>query len=98
MTSSRCTWDTVRAVRERVSVRLAVKVGPHFTAFAHMASRLAHAGALVLFNRFYQPDFDLERLEVAPHLVPSSPHEALERANYVRVLQSWRPDPTRLQD
>ena len=62
--------DLVRAVREAVSVPLAVKVGPYFDATANTAVELQRAGAdgLVLFNRFYQPDIDLETLEVAATL------------------------------
>lgn len=60
----------VRDVRARVQIPLAVKLSPFFTALPNMARRLVEAGAngLVLFNRFYQPDFDLERLEVVPHV------------------------------
>jgi dihydroorotate dehydrogenase (fumarate) len=67
----------VRAVRAAVSVPVAVKLAPYFSAFGHMATRLVAAGAdgLVLFNRFYQPDFDLESLEASPSLELSSPVE-----------------------
>jgi dihydroorotate dehydrogenase (fumarate) len=66
--------DIVRQVRENVTIPLAVKVGPYFSSFANMAMRLARAGAdaLVIFNRFYQPDFDLEALEVVPNLTLST--------------------------
>lgn len=62
--------DIVRSVRAAVDIPLAVKLGPFYTAFGEMAQRLAAAGAdgLVLFNRFYQPEFDLEKLEVVPTL------------------------------
>ncbi|MEX0599287.1 MAG: dihydroorotate dehydrogenase-like protein, partial [Rhodothermales bacterium] len=62
--------SVVRTVRESISIPLAVKLGPYFTSMANVAKRMAEYGAngLVLFNRFYQPDFDLEALEVAPHL------------------------------
>ena len=64
--------EIVRAVRESVKVPLAVKIGPSFSAPAAFARRLAEAGAdaLVLFNRFYQPDFDLTQLGVRPNLRP----------------------------
>jgi dihydroorotate dehydrogenase (fumarate) len=80
--------DTVRDVREIVTIPVAVKVGPYFSAFAHMASRFAHAGAdaLVLFNRFYQPDFDLEALEVVPHLVLSDSHELRLPLRWIAIL------------
>jgi dihydroorotate dehydrogenase (fumarate) len=76
--------DVIREVRENIQIQLAVKVGPYFTSMAHMAGRLAAAGAdaLVLFNRFYQPDFDLENLEVVPHLV-------LSRSNELRLPLRW---------
>ena len=76
--------DLVASVDGAVSIPLAVKVGPYFSAMAHMARRLAGAGAdgLVLFNRFYQPDIDLESLEVAPNLVLSTSTE-------VRLVLRW---------
>ena len=69
--------DTVAAVRKEVTIPLAVKVGPFFSAMGNMARRLKDAGAdgLVLFNRFYQPDFDLDQLEVVPHLILSTSAE-----------------------
>src|SRR3954452_25169775 len=62
--------DIVGTVKSAVSIPVAVKLGPYFSNMAHMARRLDQAGAdaLVLFNRFYQPDIDLETLEVKPHL------------------------------
>jgi dihydroorotate dehydrogenase (fumarate) len=61
---------TVAAVREAVGVPIAVKVSPYYSAFRSFASRLAFAGAdaIVCFNRFYQPDLDLEALAVTPTL------------------------------
>ena len=63
--------DILSAVRTRVTIPVAVKVSPFFSNFANMAKRLDKAGAdaLVLFNRFYQPDIDLETLEVAPNVL-----------------------------
>lgn len=80
--------DVVRQVRENISIPLAVKVGPYFSNFSNMAVRLVHAGAsgLVLFNRFYQPDFDLEALEVTPHLVLSRADELRLPLNWVAIL------------
>lgn len=68
---------TVEAIRRTIRIPLAVKVGPYFSAMGEMAARFAAAGAdgLVLFNRFYQPDFDLDTLEVEPSLALSSPTE-----------------------
>jgi dihydroorotate dehydrogenase (fumarate) len=70
--------DLVRAVKEEVSIPLSVKVGPYFSSPPFMARELVDAGAqgLVLFNRFYQPDIDLETLEVVP-TVNLSPRTAL---------------------
>jgi dihydroorotate dehydrogenase (fumarate) len=69
--------DIVSAVSTAVSIPVAVKLNPFFSAMGEMAGRLVSAGArgLVLFNRFYQPDFDLDRLDVAPTLELSSPAE-----------------------
>jgi dihydroorotate dehydrogenase (fumarate) len=80
--------EIVRAVRAAVRLPLAVKVGPFFSAPAAFARRLAEAGAdgLVLFNRFYQPDFDLERLEVRPSLRLSTSDELLLRLHWVALL------------
>ncbi|NLB97229.1 MAG: dihydroorotate dehydrogenase-like protein [Armatimonadetes bacterium] len=67
-------FDVLREVRQSVKIPIAVKLGPYFSAIAFMARRLAEAGAngLVFFNRFYQPDIDLEKLEVTPDLVLST--------------------------
>ncbi|NTU83276.1 MAG: dihydroorotate dehydrogenase-like protein, partial [Chloroflexales bacterium] len=69
--------NLVKAVRAEISVPLAVKLSPYFTALPSLASQLQEAGAnaLVLFNRFYQPDFDLESLEVVPNLRLSTSDE-----------------------
>ncbi len=71
------TLDLVEAVRAASPVPIAVKVGPYFSAFGNMARRLADAGAdgIVLFNRFYQPDIDVDRMAVEPHLVLSTSDE-----------------------
>ena len=78
----------VRDVRATIKIPIAVKVGPYFSAFANMAARLTDAGAdaLVLFNRFYQPDLDLEELEVVPNLVLSSSHEMRLPLRWVAIL------------
>lgn len=83
------TTALVREVRASVSVPLAVKVGPFYSAFAHMAQRLSDAGAdgLVLFNRFLQPDIDLETLEVAPWLPLSSPVELRLPLRWIAILR-----------
>ena len=80
--------DLVRDVRAGVKIPVAVKLGPYFSAMASMARRLDQAGAngLVLFNRFYQPDFDLEKLEVTPNLVLSRSDELRLRLTWVGIL------------
>ena len=69
--------EIVAAVKAAVTVPVAVKLSPFFSAIGSMAKSLDDAGAdaLVLFNRFYQPDFDLDKLEVAPNLQLSTPDE-----------------------
>jgi len=81
--------DIVAAVRSAVTVPLAVKVGPYFSSMANMARRLVEAGAdgLVLFNRFYQPDIDLERLEVVPNVVLSSSVELRLPLRWIAILK-----------
>jgi dihydroorotate dehydrogenase (fumarate) len=80
--------DLVRDVKATVTIPVAVKLGHAFTALANVARHLDLAGAdgLVLFNRFYLPDFDLERLEVTPRLTLSSPYELLVRLHWVAIL------------
>jgi dihydroorotate dehydrogenase (fumarate) len=67
--------DILRAVKSEVKIPVAVKLSPFFSNFANMAKRLDDAGAdgLVLFNRFYQPDIELESLEVKPNILLSTP-------------------------
>ena len=81
-------WELVRDVKAAIRIPLAVKVGHQFTAFANVARRLEEAGAdsLVLFNRFYQPDLDLDNLEVVSSLSLSQPYELLLRLHWVAVL------------
>jgi dihydroorotate dehydrogenase (fumarate) len=69
--------DVLAAVKKAVSIPVAMKVGPYFSSFANMAHRFDEAGAdaLVLFNRFYQPDFDIESRTVVPSIALSSPAE-----------------------
>jgi dihydroorotate dehydrogenase (fumarate) len=80
--------DLVRQVRADLTIPVAVKLGFYFSSIPQMAHRLDEAGAngLVLFNRFYQPDFDLETLEVIPHLTLSNPYELLLRLHWVAIL------------
>jgi dihydroorotate dehydrogenase (fumarate) len=80
--------ETVRAVCREVHIPVAVKLSPYFTAPANLARRIAATGAdgLVLFNRFYQPDLDLEQLGVSAHLRLSGPEELPLRLHWVVIL------------
>jgi dihydroorotate dehydrogenase (fumarate) len=79
----------VEGVRAAIEIPLAVKVGPFFSSPANMARRLAAAGAdgLVLFNRFYQPDIDLDTLSVTPDLVLSTPAEMRLVLRWMAILR-----------
>jgi len=81
--------DLVASVTGQVSIPVAVKVSPYFSAMANMASRLHQAGAsgLVLFNRFLQPDIALEELEVVPHLVLSTSDELRLALRWIAILR-----------
>ena len=78
----------VSDVRAVITIPLAVKLAPFFTALPNFAKRLVDAGAdgLVLFNRFYQPDLDLENLEVVPHLVLSNSDELRLPLRWIAIL------------
>jgi len=80
--------EIVREVRQHIRIPVAVKVGPYFSNLAHMAARFVQVGAdgLVLFNRFYQPDFDLEQLEVTPNLMLSRPEDLRLPLTWVAIL------------
>jgi len=81
--------ELVEAVRAEIEIPLAVKLSPFYTAFAHFARRVATAGAqgLVLFNRFYQPDLDLDTLDVTPHLVLSQPGRSRLALRWIAILR-----------
>lgn len=85
--------DVLRDVRKTVSIPVAMKLSPYFSATANMAARLADAGAdgLVLFNRFYQPDIDLETLTVTPHLVLSTDWELRLPLRWTAILYGRLP-------
>ena len=80
--------DLVAEVRSSVSIPLAVKVGPFFSSMGHFARQLIEAGAdgLVLFNRFFQPDIDLETLSVDPTLHLSTSEELRLPLRWIAVL------------
>lgn len=81
--------DLVAAVRAEVTIPLAVKVGPFFSSIPHVMQQFAKAGAngLVLFNRFLEPDVDLEYLSFVPRLVLSSRHELWRPLRWIAVLR-----------
>ncbi len=83
--------ELVASVRGAVSIPLAVKVGPFFSSMANMAKRLFHAGAdgLVLFNRFIQPDINLDTLTVESRLVLSSRDELWLPLRWIAILRSY---------
>jgi dihydroorotate dehydrogenase (fumarate) len=80
--------DILKAVKSVVTIPVAVKLSPFFTNFANMARQLDQAGAnaLVLFNRFYQPDIDLESLEVKPNILLSTPMALRVPLRWIAIL------------
>lgn len=80
--------DLVKLIRAQVRIPIALKLSPFFTALPYMARRFAAAGGdgLVLFNRFYQPDFDLDRLEVVPNLQLSTSAELRLPLRWIAIL------------
>ena len=80
--------DLVRLVKSKVRIPVAVKLSPYFTALANVALCMVQAGAggLVLFNRFCQPELDLDTMEMSPHLSLSTPQELLLRLHWVAIL------------
>jgi dihydroorotate dehydrogenase (fumarate) len=82
--------DVLANVKRNVTIPVAMKIGPYFTALPRVATALdkAGAGALVLFNRFYQPDLNIEELAVAPHLVLSTSDELRLPLRWIAILYS----------
>ncbi|MDB9312921.1 dihydroorotate dehydrogenase-like protein, partial [Spirulina sp. CS-785/01] len=80
--------DILRAVRADVNIPIALKLSPYFSNMAYMAKRFADAGAdgLVLFNRFYQPDIDIEELEVRPNVILSTPQAMRLPMRWIAIL------------
>jgi dihydroorotate dehydrogenase (fumarate) len=80
--------EVLHAVKRAVNIPVAVKLSPFFSSLAHVAQRLDSAGAdgLVLFNRFYQPDIDLETLEVQPNVILSTPHALRLPLRWIAIL------------
>ena len=80
--------ETLAAVKQNVKIPIGVKLSPFFSSPANVACRLDKAGAdgLVLFNRFYQPDIDLDSLEVYPHVLLSTPQAMRLPLRWVAIL------------
>ena len=85
--------ELVRSVRQRIGIPLAVKLSPYFSSVANLTRQLVEAGAdgLVLFNRFYQPDLDLDTLEVTPRLVLSTSEELRLPLRWIAILHRQVP-------
>jgi len=82
--------DAVKLVKQAVKIPVAVKISPYFTSLAHFAGALDEVGAdgIVLFNRFYQPDIDIENLEVVPNLNLSHSPTLRLRLRWLAILFS----------
>ncbi|HES59895.1 MAG: dihydroorotate dehydrogenase-like protein [Calditrichaceae bacterium] len=80
--------DDLKTVRSHIDIPVAVKLNPYFSSFANMAVKLDDAGAngLVLFNRFYQPDINLDALEVTPDLQFSTSYELRFPLRWIAIL------------
>lgn len=80
--------DILQAVKASVTIPVAVKLSPFFSSFANMAAQLVEAGAngLVLFNRFYQPDIDLEHLDVRTNVLLSRPQALRLPLRWIAIL------------
>lgn len=83
--------NLVQTLHQQLKIPVAVKLSPYFTAFANLAQRLdqAGAGSLVLFNRFYQPDFDIEHGTVTPTLDLSRSQELRLRLRWTAILHTF---------
>jgi dihydroorotate dehydrogenase (fumarate) len=81
--------DIVQLVKSKVKIPVAVKLSPFFSAMVSFAGKLEGAGAdgLVLFNRFYQPDIDLQELEVLPKVTLSAPYEMRLPLRWIAILR-----------
>lgn len=80
--------DVLKAVKSAVKIPVAMKLSPYFTSMANMANKLSEGGAdaLVMFNRFYQPDIDIDTLEVKPNLLLSTPQEMRLPLRWIALL------------
>jgi dihydroorotate dehydrogenase (fumarate) len=80
--------EVAKSVKNSVNIPVAIKIGPYFSSMAYMARQFDQIGidALVMFNRFYQPDFDLKSMKVVPNLVLSTSDELRLRLRWVAIL------------
>lgn len=80
--------DILKAVKSEINIPIAIKISPYFSNMANMAKRFAEAGVdgLVLFNRFYQPDIDLNNLEVYPNVLLSTPQAMRLPMRWIAIL------------
>lgn len=87
-TRERIGIEVVREVKKSVRIPVTVKLTPFYTSLAHFARALEAAGAdgLVLLHRFYEPDIDIEELEVISGIEPSNPHELLLRLRWLAII------------
>jgi dihydroorotate dehydrogenase (fumarate) len=83
--------ELLREIRAKIHIPLAVKLSPYFTSLPHYAKRCVEAGAngLVLFNRFMQPDLDIETLDVVPNVLLSTSAELRLPLRWIAILYSW---------
>jgi dihydroorotate dehydrogenase (fumarate) len=81
-------FEIIKAVKSTINIPVAVKIGPFFSSIAWVASQIEKSGAdgLVLFNRFYQPDIDLENLEVVPNVILSTPISMRLPLRWIAIL------------
>ncbi len=81
-------YDLIRDIKTEINIPVTMKLSPYFSATAHMMKELDAHGAdgLVLFNRFYQPDLDLENLDIVPHLVLSTSAELRLPLRWIAIL------------
>ncbi|MEM7674767.1 MAG: dihydroorotate dehydrogenase-like protein [Myxococcota bacterium] len=82
--------ETISSIRKQVKIPVAIKLSPFFTNLSAAVRGFAEAGAdgFVLFNRFYQPDIDLETFRVRPHLTPSTPHDIRLPLRWISILRA----------
>ena len=85
--------EALKAIRSQISIPVSLKLSPYFTNLTAAVRAFVSAGAdgFVLFNRYYQPDIDLDTLKVKPHLKPSTPHDIRLPLRWISILQGRVP-------